>query len=477
MSILRGAQSALFYYLSCAPCADAKYRKKRKAQAIRDRADKVLMEEEMGGQLYRQPSPAATNPHWDAEIALGPTMTRGKRKTNTADSQRGLKGSALQSSNASNITSSVSLPRNASGERNDSKLHLKLYQREDDELWGTAAMEPPLRGHLDGSSGSEPVKPVRARTKEASSYQSYRNPQVSDMLPAIVTKVNSKEDVAWMLQPPPVADVMSGKQRPPRSRSGSGNSGPSASGSASLSRQVSNRLVEKKLRAGEAPALQLSRPSSRRAESGVPGQGHDRHSAKSTAGNPDFADSPSKRAKRRPSPIQVPHEPSEESALAVPRNASLAPTPRREMQYNKVASRPQLSTILSDSIVPYDSGTDFYTPGETAKENSFPSIKSHSNSSEGYNKTARRSAVLVKDDSLKVLQDTTPNTPMFNTKIFTTSPAVVDTAKIRLPAQDGDEEQALSGAFDSWYMPDFQLDQWVHEHTKREVRQRWSMDL
>lgn len=461
MSIWRGAQSALFFYLSCAPCADARYRKKRKKQAIRDRADKAAIEEEMGT-LYRQPSPAATNPHWNAEIAMGPAMTtRGKKKTNTGESQRGMKGSAVQSSNASKIASSVDLP-------SDSKVHIKPYQREDDELWGSAANEPPLRSYLDGSHSGEPVQPLRARTKDSSSYQSYRNPQVSDMLPAIVTKVDSREDVAWMLQPPPVADVMSGKQRPPRSRSGSGNSRPSASGSASLSRQVSNRLVEKRLRSGETATSQLSRQSSGRVEEGAKGQRHDRHMVH------DFADSPSKRAKRKPSPIQLTHEPSEASALTVIRNTSFAPNESGgRAQPRQVASRPQLSTILSDSVLPAENDTAFYMP----KENSFPTTRDRSNSAESYDKSARRPAVLIKDDSLKVLQDITPKGPLFNTKIFATSPGVAETAKIRLPAQDGDEENALAGTFDSWYMPDFQLDQWVHEHTKREVRQRWSMDL
>jgi hypothetical protein len=31
--------------------------------------------------------------------------------------------------------------------------------------------------------------------------------------------------------------------------------------------------------------------------------------------------------------------------------------------------------------------------------------------------------------------------------------------------------------FDSWYTPEFELPKWIAEHTKREVRERWSMDL
>jgi hypothetical protein len=45
----------------------------------------------------------------------------------------------------------------------------------------------------------------------------------------------------------------------------------------------------------------------------------------------------------------------------------------------------------------------------------------------------------------------------------------------------GGEEDVLvvrPELFDSWYTPEFELDRWVHEHTKREgIRERWSMDL
>lgn len=476
----RGAQSAVFYYVSCAPCSDARFRKKRKKEAARDRADRELLEVEMGGTLYRHPSPSSTNAHWQAEIALGPSTARRKKKTNTADSQRGLKSPTTQSSNASNMASSVDLPHKVSDHRDKG---FKQYQREDEELWGSIYAEPPLRSCLDGSDGGgAPRKPEKAVTKGTASHKTYRNPPISDMVPAVATKVHSREDVAWMMQPPPVADIMSGKLRVPRSRSNSGSSrAPASVASTSLSRQMSNRLIEKKLRNGDTATPSLSRESSGRTADGREGQQHDRSRADSTTEERDFANTPSKRQRRRPSPLLIKRH-SEDSAMTVIHNTSLAPDFVRKPQPRKVVSRPQLSTILSDSLVPYEDHTEFYTPAQTPKENSLPSIRDKSTDSSGdYDKTARRSALLVKDDSLKALQEVAPKSALFNTQIFATSPPVVE-SKIRLPAKDGDEERKLFSPggpelFDSWYTPEFELDKWVHEHTKREVRQRWSMDI
>ena len=72
MAIHRGIQSAIFYYLSCAPCTGYSYRKKRRKEADRDRVAKHALEMEQPG-LYRHPSPFATNVHWQTEIDLGPT--------------------------------------------------------------------------------------------------------------------------------------------------------------------------------------------------------------------------------------------------------------------------------------------------------------------------------------------------------------------------------------------------------------------
>jgi len=501
MSIWRGAQSAIFYYLSCAPCTDARYRKKRKRQAVKDRTEKEMIEREMGGRLYRHPSPSSTNPHWQPDIAIGPVVIRKKKKRTTTDRQMAdnKRLGALQSpapghpggdsGSGSNLASSVDVSRQAAGNMNESKASFHHYQRDDEELWGSSVtLEPPLRTYLHGTrcSSSRLTRPDTARTKDSSaSYHSYRNPPVNDRHPAVVSTLGSGEDVAWMLQPPPTLDVVSGRSLPPRSRSDSGSSRPTLSaGNVSLSRQVSNRLVAQKLQLQSTSTPSMAYEVSERAEGSAQGQRHDRIGSGATTDHRDFAETPSKRSRRRPSPIKIKSKASEDSALIVVRHPSLAAEPPNMQQTRRVASRPQLSTILSDGVLSPDTDADFYTPAQTPKENSLPNARDDTaqDSSGSYDHTARRPALLPMNSSPLPLQQPMPKTLVFNTKIFaaTKPPTSRKDQRLRLPVQDGAEDHRASGGpelFDSWYSPDFELDQWVHEHTKREVRnERWSMD-
>lgn len=487
MAIHRGVQSAIFYYVSCAPCADARYRKKRKEEAKRDRADRARLDASFPT-LYRHPSPSSTNPHWQAEIEMGPTLVRGKRKTTpTSENQRGPKPNATQN-NGSGMPSSVDLPRGASQNGGDGaadgKTRRTPLQREDEGLWGMDTPSPseaPPRAHLDGSTSKTLLaRPERARTKDSSSYQSYRNPPINDRHPATVTRVQSRQEVAWMMQPPPVADVMSGKQPPSRSRSNSGGSKLSSPSSVSMSRQSSSQPADRRLYSAESlQVTRMSRESSSGTVGNVTGQRHDRTGLRITTEENDFAIFPSKGMKRRPSPIKVAQR-SEDSETTVIRRSSqeMDPIPAR-MPCRP--SRPPLSTIMSDSLVPSEQDLEFYTPAETPTENSFPDLGAHS-SLVGQDRTERRSAVVLQDGSLKTLSNLTPTSTFLNTRFFATTPAYTE-AKVRLPAPRGDEGQRLSGGggpglFDSWYTPDFQLDKWIHENTRREgVQQRWSMDI
>ncbi|TKA25004.1 hypothetical protein B0A50_06102 [Salinomyces thailandicus] len=515
MSIWRGMQSAAFYYLSCAPCTEASYRKKRKREAVRGRAERVELEREMGARLYRHPSPSSTNPHWAAEIALGPTMKRGKRKgyAGQEDSLRSKESRTVEqqvNASGSNLASSVDLPPKGES-RSASLLNFNQYQREDEALWGSGGSEPPLRNYLDGSNGSHaPSRPATARTKDSSSssiYHCYRNPPINDKHPAISRKVHSRDEVAWMLQPPPTPDVMKGKTKPPRSRSDSDGSRPTRASTANgpLSQHASAQLYKQCLQHDSTSATSLAFPPVAALANSSPRWPHDRGSGSSATDRIDFADFPSLREKRRPQPLQLKPESSDESAVTVIRKQHLAPAGARRRTPRKVASRPQLSTILSDSVVPSASEVDFHTPASTPKENSLPdpvgageSGNSCSSSSGDYDKSARRSAVVIKDGT-KLFQEDRPKHLAFNTTIFATSPVRLKHSDIRPdtryphelrqpvshPPQhvDGgaEEREGASGGpeqlFDSWYSPDFALDQWVHEHTKREVRQRWSMDI
>lgn len=289
-----------------------------------------------------------------------------------------------------------------------------------------------------------------------------------------------------MMQPPPTADVMSGKERASRSRSDSGGSRLSTRSGVPLSREVSQRIVAQKLKNGEVlPSPTLSRASTALSDTTSRGNRHDR----STTDEIDFAhlmDSPRK-TKRKPSPIRIEvSEDSNDSAVTVLRDPSRAPG---RPQPKPAASRPQFSTIKSDSLVP-SSGDDeaFYTPASTPKENSLPRFRqSHSDvSTDKRDRISRRTPVLLQDDSLHALA---PASALFAPHALSTEDlrnhsreqTFPPPRRVRLPSTDSSEEATLAGSpdlYDSWESADFALPEWVHEHTKREVvAHRWSMDI
>ena len=479
MAIHRGIQSAIFYYLSCAPCAEARYRKKRKQEAIRGRADREALEAELGPNVYRHPSPSSTNPYWQAEIAAGPALvSRGGKKKNasnnaTSESRAGMKSSMTQRSNESGVPSSVDLSSGGASRdgRVDSKYHFQQFQREDEPWQSSVSVERlASRSALDGSlTGNGITRPQRVKLR---GFEPGKNPQINELHPATVTKINSREEAKWLMAPPPTADFMSGKERGSRSCSDSGGSSRlSARSGIPLSREVSRRIMEQKMRNGDGLLTPtLSRESTIPTANDPNGQRHDR----SATDEIDFAldDSPTNRAKRRPSPIQVQvSEDSTESTDTVIRKPELAPQPIRT---RKVASKPQLSTIVSESISAAD-----HESTERPKEN----IRHSDESIPERDRDARRSALATKDDSLQVLKELAPRSAIFKSRVLSQqdlSHADETSKRVRMPSQDVGEERRHEGGpalFDSWYTPDFMLPDWIHEHTKREVTQRWSMDI
>lgn len=465
MAIHRGIQSAIFYYLSCAPCAEVRYKKRRKREAIQSRLERELLEEEHPN-LYRHPSPSSTNPHWQADIALGPALAvRGKRRGNGVDTNRGRRASRF-GTNASAEPSSLDLAgSNSVDGRNDSNWNTRLYQREDEELWGSTS-------NLGGSIyGNSPRRPPKALTKESPPF---RNPAINDMHPATVTTVNSRDEILWMMQPPPVAEIMNGKERASRSRSDSGASRLNPS-SIALSRRTSSRLTQHR-------ATPMSRECSNQTSNGANGQPHDRSA---TTSERDFAVSPIQpepsRTKRRSTPIETSHD-SEESVEKTIRRFSLAPAAEigRKPQVTRVASRPQLSTIASDNDIPVLLEPGFRTPPRLrSKENSQPVSGDMDEDDDDSPPTP--APVVVSDTSIKF--ELAPRS--INGKVIrtATAPDIKDTVGIRYAGHhkhEDSEDDFLSmrpDVIDSWYTPDFELGSWVHEHTKREVKQRWSMDL
>ncbi|KXT03908.1 hypothetical protein AC578_9304 [Pseudocercospora eumusae] len=434
MAVHRGIQSAIFYYLSCAPCADARVKKRRKREAEQSRRDRLALEQDEKNRYVHPGEASTTNPNWQSEIELGP---HGRRKKKTGNSsQRGLAPS--RTSNRSLQTSSVDLPQRTGSQ--DSRWNHKVYQREDEELWGSSSN---MGGSLYAGSLKRPerVKTADNSRSTGSSYYASRNPPVNDMHPATVTKVASREDVMWMMQPLPVAEVMSGKERAPRSRSDSGGSRMSPS-STTLSRELSHRLIDRKLHAGTSSAPAMSRESSSRGSNGNGGQRHDRISEQ------DFAISPP-RETRRPSNGLMKDD-SDDSTATVIRSPDLTPTrlvPRR------AASRPQLSTIFSDNDVP--AGLSSSGSKSRSDENNSPRARQSSDEIT-HDPFARRSSIAVPE------------------KAMTTKPAGMTQGRT-VVARHKHEASEVSIRDESWYAEHFDPIEWIHKHTMHKQTVKESM--
>ena len=341
----RGFQSAIFYYVSCAPCSKLSYRRKKRKEYKRAKAEKGLHETEEG--LYQHPSPFSTNPYWREEMNVGPGPParkavrdgRGKPETGKQRKDRRSQTLGTQCSDATGVSSTdTEVGGEGTEQLRDSSegWNKKRYQREDEILWGVE-MQP----SISMSSNSPP----RSSPRGGPAYQYYaRNPAINDLHPPVVsTQPRDRTEILWMLQPPPKAQVMAGKERasiantPNRSRSTSGGSygNKSAikkSSDMSLGRQVGEKFMESKLRQGLLPesSVGMSRDSSTRSRisnlsAAAPGQPHDRDTTllSHTRSNS------SRRTKAPPPPISISKEPD-------------LPSPPPE--------RPPLSTIPSETL-------------------------------------------------------------------------------------------------------------------------------
>ena len=94
MSFPVAVRSAIFYFVACTPCAKVRHRQKAKEQAKKERLQKARLETEQPG-LYRHPSPFNTNPYWQEEILMGPSLP--KKAASKNSSQRGLESTARES--------------------------------------------------------------------------------------------------------------------------------------------------------------------------------------------------------------------------------------------------------------------------------------------------------------------------------------------------------------------------------------------
>ena len=227
-------------------------------------------------------SPYSTNPYWREEIDLGPGPPvrkaqrdgRGKPEMKKTKKRRQLQAEGLGSRTDTGTSSGETVIGDGGGESgrgSQEGWNRRRYQRADEILWG---LEP----QSTNSSGRGSV----SRSASGSTYQYHaRNPAINDLHPPVVsTQPTSRSETQWMLQPPPKAKVMEGKERqkiantPNRSRSTSGGSNWSRgtmkkSSDVNLGKQIGERLMESKFKQGVSPmatesALALNRvPPSR----------------------------------------------------------------------------------------------------------------------------------------------------------------------------------------------------------------------
>ncbi|KAE9376835.1 hypothetical protein N431DRAFT_436074 [Stipitochalara longipes BDJ] len=240
----------------------------------------------------------------------------------------------------------------------------KRYQREDEALWGHDVPGPGQR-IMDAiaKAGSQAGRLLEGRLSKGGSgkeeenpgtYYLARNPPVNDLHPPVVsTAPSSRDETRWMLQPPPPAKIMEGKERVNRSRAGSDLSRRGGEGTP-LSRQVTERLVDAKLQRGETPTFLEVRSSTSRAESRsktptsirprAQGDGGSRSSSLGSSG------SEVPRRKRKPPPISVSTS-ARSSRDTVEHVPIPSPPPTASSIRTEQPSRPVLTTIFSSSNV------------------------------------------------------------------------------------------------------------------------------
>jgi hypothetical protein len=490
---LRGVQSAVFHYASCAPCTGYTEARKRRRAAKRARKVKEKLQLEHP-EAYHHPEPTGTNPYWGEEIRVGPgPPPRRARRTNTAGS-RALTTAGTQSSIASKAGSSVEGERThflglSDDTVEDDNWNRKRYQREDEDLWGIDEPPIPLQHVSSSSSGGHTTFSLkRPGTVRIPSYYSGRAPPVNELHPPVVSLPSpDPSENRWMLQPPPKASVMAGKERATnRSRSGSG---ASSRVELSLQRQLSTKQVMHKLDRGETPELpSISRNSSSR----PPSAGSSRHEKK-----------------RRDTALTTftssTRHSSGESTETIVKSAS-APHSAGNPDIKVIRvrqSRPALSTVVSSGSGPDPSDLSYPFPSTTTDENSSHlevpdtgfthrrNFTYSTQSSDSMPYLLKPRAPLSSSDvsSLNCLQDLVSPRDLLKSR-FVSAPLVE--AKIRLPPSDTEEARTLSQKA-SWAGSGFKIsrEKWESDGSVepvrvpfdgrgapvRDPRLRWSVDF
>ncbi|KAF1810371.1 hypothetical protein P152DRAFT_451124 [Eremomyces bilateralis CBS 781.70] len=268
--LFRGAQSALFWFISCGPCHVAAHQSRRKKQARRARCERQ-QEQSSNPDRYHHPSPFDINPYWNEEMEMGPGPPQRrvkKRATNmsaTTDRSMSIGMRTMTTSTTGSRTEMMEVVRPESVHLGRPGWNLRRYQRADEELFLTDATDTDgeqcgaLDGPDDTSENASRLGPVRqgnamgssvgmggvpphstcelahphlhrvvSRPTPTSSFYTTSTPTVPELLQPVVTprlaEYANKSDTAlrWLKEPPPSAAFMEGKEPRNRSRSRSG---------------------------------------------------------------------------------------------------------------------------------------------------------------------------------------------------------------------------------------------------------------
>lgn len=330
MWLYRGAQSAVFYYATCTPCAMSIDRRKRKKEAVRSKRQKEKCDTELVSDQPRpfsQPTPFSTNEGWREEIVLGPgpPARRGGNRNNVR-------------TNSWNTDQSSQLKKDKSGglmHPLGERWKSMRYQREDEPLWGQEVTE--VRGSSIGFSGRG-----RADPNEPSKYYAARVPPVNDLHPPIVSGPRSRAETRWMLQPPPSAKVMAGKERfdmSPRDSVGGfagdylsqSNPRRGEKGSTRISNEASDGILDEDAIGEQLPR----RPSTTRVRKRSESAGHD-----------DF-DHPHNSRSGSMSSTARSDDQSFSASWKYPETPATRPVSKATDVSEKVPARPQISKTLS----------------------------------------------------------------------------------------------------------------------------------
>lgn len=400
-------------------------------------------------EAYHHPEATGTNPYWAEEIEMGPgPAPRRARRTGTGSTRcittAGTQSSILSKGGSSVDADAANETRLSDDTLEDENWNRKRYQREDEKLWGHD--EPSLEKTGTGSSGGFQIR--RPGTSRSGSYYSARAPPVNELHPPVVSLPSpDPAENRWMLQPPPKASVMSGKERAStRSRSGSG---ASSRVELSLGRQVSTRQMMHKLEREITTELPSISPVSsygnlvsgqRRARSRTP-----------QARPPSSASSRRKRrdtAMTRTDTLNTQHSSGDSSDTITLGNTVAHSASVPDITVIRIReTRPGLSTIVSsgsDMLSSLDSNSSHDVV--SSDENTLPSkpLPIHTRLSSKSQRASESKSYLMRHrtplntsdvSSLNCLQDLVSPRALLDSR-FVSAPLVE--AKIRLPPSEED---------------------------------------